>query len=122
MKEVLIVGLGGFLGTISRYSIYLFSTNFFPDRLYIATGVINSIGCLFIGILGSGIIKSNSPTGLFLMIGLCGGFTTFSSYALDGLKLLKAGMYFNSIIYIIGSTIIGLVLCFLGFIIGNKFQ
>ncbi len=120
MKDILIVGLGGFVGSAGRYTIYMISNNHFPERSFIGTLSVNLIGCLLIGILGASITKFNSQIGLFLMAGLCGGFTTFSSFALDGLKLLKDGMYQSFLIYSLVSVAGGLFVCFAGFFISNK--
>ncbi len=117
MKDLLLVGLGGFIGSTSRYAIHLFSVNHFPERAYSGTLFVNLVGCFLIGILSGSISKTNSQLGVFLMAGLCGGFTTFSSFALDGLKLIKAGMYQSFFIYILISVIGGLLICAAGFFI-----
>ena len=120
MKEIFIVGLGGFIGSAGRYAVYLATNNHFPDRSFLGTLIVNLIGCFLIGILGGSISKFNSQFGLFLMAGLCGGFTTFSSFALDGLKLLKAGIYMEFFLYFSMSTIGGILLCFGGYFLGQK--
>ncbi|MEO9871749.1 fluoride efflux transporter FluC [Ekhidna sp.] len=120
MKDILIVGLGGFLGTIARYGVSLATIKFLSDKLYSGTLLVNLTGCLAIGLLSGIFIKQQNQLALFLMVGFCGGFTTFSSFALDGMKLLKAGMHSDFIMYLLASTVGGLALCFLGFFLGNK--
>ena len=122
MKELVIVGLGGFVGSASRYAIYLAAHSHFQDKSYMGTLIVNLVGCLVIGVLGGSITKINSQISLFLMAGLCGGFTTFSSFALDGLKLLRDGIYFDFFLYLSASTTGGLLLCFLGYYLGHRFS
>ena len=120
MREIIIVGLGGFVGSAGRYAVYIVLNNHFPEKSFLGTLAVNLIGCLVIGLLGGSITKFNSQVGLFLMAGLCGGFTTFSSFAFDGLKLLKGGIYFDFFLYLTVSTAGGLLLCFCGYYLGQK--
>ncbi len=120
MKELLIVGAGGFIGSATRYGVYLITIKQYADKPYSATLIVNLIGCLLIGILSGGLIKSNSQTSLFLIAGLCGGFTTFSTFALDGLKLIRDGLFLQFITYATVSMIGGLALCTMGFYITSK--
>ena len=120
MKELLIVGLGGFVGSSARYAVFLLSAKSFIDKPYIGTLIVNLVGCLLIGLLSGGFIKMNNQTGLFLIAGLCGGFTTFSTFALDGFKLLRDGLVLQFAIYASLSMICGLLLCIAGFYLTNK--
>lgn len=120
MKEIVIVGLGGFVGSASRYMVYLFTNSHYPDRSYLATLSVNLIGCLLIGLLSGGLVKLNQHSALFLVAGICGGFTTFSTFAMDGLKLLREGMYGVFIGYAAASMLGGLLVCTLGFYIVNR--
>ncbi|MEP5612162.1 MAG: CrcB family protein, partial [Cyclobacteriaceae bacterium] len=82
--------------------------------------VVNLAGCLLIGLLAGSFLKLNQNQHLLLISGLCGGFTTFSTFAFDGLKLLKAGLYTQLAIYFLVSTIGGLILCAAGFMFSNR--
>ena len=81
MISVLVVGIGGFVGAVCRYLIGLIPVNetfVFP----IKTFVINVVGCILIGIIAAATSKStswNPYVVLFLKVGVCGGFTTFST-------------------------------------------
>ena len=120
MKDVLIVGLGGFIGSSARYGVYLLTWKQYTDKPFLGTLVVNLVGCLLIGLLSGGAIKLSNNTSLFLIAGLCGGFTTFSTFALDGLKLLKAGLFLQFFIYASISLIGGLLVCMAGFYITHR--
>ncbi|MEG1478150.1 MAG: fluoride efflux transporter CrcB [Clostridiales bacterium] len=116
MTNCLIVGMGGFLGAVSRYllnSIPMSNGNF-P----FTTMLINFIGALLIGIftqIGSEFTNFNPQIMLFLTVGLCGGFTTFSTFSLETLGLLQDGKIFAGVSYILFSFI----LCLGAVIIGK---
>ncbi len=120
MKELLMVGLGGFFGSVARYGVQVMSLSFLNGKTFWATMIVNLIGCLLIGILAGGFVKLTQNQNLLLITGLCGGFTTFSTFAFDGLKLLKSGLYGQFALYFLISTIGGLILCAAGYILSSK--
>ena len=120
MKDLLIVGLGGFIGTASRYGVYLLALKNFPQKPFISTLIVNLAGCLLIGLLSGSLFKLNNQTTLFLTEGICGGLTTLSTFALDGLKLIKDGLILQFFLYASISMIGGLAICFAGFYTANR--
>jgi CrcB protein len=122
MKQLLLVFLGGGLGSALRFIIgKLYNTQQFP----LGTFLVNCIGCLLIGlIIGYG-LKQNSFLKehhmLILATGFCGGFTTFSSFAYENINLLKTGDYSNFLLYTLGSLILGFLLVFAGLHISKEF-
>ena len=114
MLKIFAVGAGGFLGAILRYLISLIPVNetlAFP----IKTFVINVIGCIAIGTIAVVSAKNSllSPYALlFLKVGLCGGFTTFSTFALETTELLKAGHVVVAFTYVLLSVLVGVGVIF----------
>ncbi len=117
MKPFLLVGIGGFLGSIARYSLHLIFTRLLPGQFPYGTFTANILGCLFIGILfGIGLKQEliTEETKLLLAVGFCGGFTTFSSFSLENINLIQAGNYYTMIAYFFGSIIAGFAATLLG--------
>lgn len=114
MLNILAVGAGGFIGSVLRYVIGLIpvtETLLFP----IKTFAINVLGCLLIGIIAvaaSKNIELNPHMLLFLKVGLCGGFTTFSTFALETSDLMKSGHMGIAFLYVVLSVIVGIAVIF----------
>ena len=122
VKSILIAGLGGFIGTILRYMVSrLIQTNslgLFPW----ATFTVNIAGCLLIGLFYGISEKGNlmSPNlRLFLTVGICGGFTTFSSFSNDAFLLIQDKEWLRVSLYTALSFFLGLVAVYLGKVISK---
>lgn len=118
MKELLLVGFGGFIGSIARYIISMLNHRWETISLPIGTLIVNVSGSFAMGMLMAladkkGIISSDMR--LFLMVGICGGFTTFSAFTSENLKLLMNGEFFTALFYILTSVLLGLLAIWLGF-------
>lgn len=116
MKQLLLVFLGGGLGSTLRYWVgkYLNSAE---NGIPYGTFAANIAGSLLIGIILGMAAKSNAlsdNTILFLATGFCGGFTTFSAFAYENHVFLKAGDFTSFALYTIGSFVIGFVAVFFG--------
>jgi len=121
MKIVLLL-IGGAIGTLGRYSISGVAHNIYLGTFPIGTMAVNLLGSLFIGflwgILDIGNLSVNTRT--FLFIGVFGGFTTFSSYALETLTLFKNGDVKFAIGNVLATNFLGLLFVFVGFIVAKQ--
>ena len=121
IRELLAVGLGGAAGSIVRYalSVWLLGGHTllgFPA----GTFTVNAAGSLLIGML---LETTNSATaGWLLIAGFCGGFTTFSAFSADTVRLLRAGCYNAAAIYVALSVAVCIVFAALGMWIGTTFR
>jgi fluoride exporter len=115
LKNILLVGFGGAMGSMGRYIFSLLIAN---KNFPLNTFVINAIGCFAIGIFLALSIKNEVAFNnwkLFLTTGICGGFTTFSAFAIENVQLLQSGKTFAALAYIILSITISILAAFIGF-------
>lgn len=123
MKQVLLVFIGGGVGSALRYMVGKFlktSASGFPW----STFSVNVLGSLLIGILMGVSLKNSSFSEnqtLLLITGLCGGFTTFSAFAYENQVFLKEGDFTSFFIYTFGTIGLGLAAVFLGLFISKSF-
>lgn len=118
LKDVILVGVGSGIGGICRYLISLFMGHVQSGFPW-GTFAVNVTGCLLIGILwgvASRCQNLSSAFSLFLMVGFCGGFTTFSTFSKEGLSLLQANDYTLLSLYVIGSVVLGFIAVALGYL------
>ena len=118
MKELLFVFLGGGLGSVCRYLLSRFvDSKLVISNFPLGTLTVNVLGSFLIG-LGFAYIGSNQTHGLryLLIIGFCGGFTTFSTFSYDALNLLRSGSYLQFSLYVLLSFTICIFMAYLGFI------
>lgn len=118
LRPLLLVGLGGAAGSMLRYMIALAINKNFSHPFPLATFLINIIGCLVIGLLFGMAEKHAWLQGnllLLLATGFCGGFTTFSTFALENVGLLEKNQSYTAVAYALLSVVIGVLLCRLGF-------
>jgi CrcB protein len=120
IKTLLLVGTGGFLGSVSRYLASRFMQDHIPSAFPFGTFFVNVAGCFLIGLIYGLSEKSalfTSGWKMFLAVGFCGGFTTFSTFANENLALLRDGEYYYFFLYTILSVILGIAATFLGILI-----
>ncbi|MES1161183.1 MAG: fluoride efflux transporter CrcB [Bacteroidota bacterium] len=112
MKTLLIIGLGGAVGSIARYLMQVYIGKYITVTFPLGTFAVNMIGCFLIGLLYGMSNKYAWMTmewRLLLITGLCGGFTTFSSYSYESISLFKQGNYTYFILYVVMSVALGLL-------------
>ena len=121
IRELMTVGFGGAAGSIVRY---LLSGGILAGQTLLGfpagTFTVNAAGSLLLGIL---LEASVSETlGWLLIVGFCGGFTTFSTFSADTVRLLRAGCYNAAAIYVALSVAVCIVFAALGMWIGTTFR
>lgn len=116
-KNLLLVGLGGALGSIARYLGQRYLSQLYPQPFPIGTFIVNILGCFLIGLFFGLANKHAYFTPAFrllLMAGFCGGFTTFSAFTLEGMQLLQQQRFLIFAFYFALSVLIGLMATFTG--------
>jgi CrcB protein len=120
LKNLLIIGSGGFLGSVARYLVSQLNLTVSFHSIPVGTLLVNITGCLVIGFLTGIAEKSLILTPewrLFLMVGLCGGFTTFSAFANENLTLIHNGQMLAVLLYTGLSIFLGFIAVYLGYIL-----
>ena len=122
IKNLLIIGTGGFAGSIARYLVSQLNLSINFHSIPVGTLLVNIIGSFLIGFLTGIADKSMILTlewRLFLMVGLCGGFTTFSAFANENLMLMHNGQFLAVLLYAGLSIFLGFLAVYLGYTLTN---
>lgn len=117
VRTLILIGIGGGIGSILRYVTTLFANRLFATIFPIGTFAVNFVGCLLIGVFMGLFEKQqliSSDWRALLVVGLCGGYTTFSSFTSESVSLFQADNTMTSFLYIGGSVILGLFATWLG--------
>lgn len=117
MNPFLQVALGGAIGAVGRYAVYrAIPVTGFP----LATGVVNVLGSLVMGLLAALMAyRWNNHYAPLLLTGMLGGFTTFSAFSLDALTLWERGQQGDALVYILASVALSLGAVIVGMAIGR---
>lgn len=118
IKNLLLIGAGGFIGSIARYLVSRLNTQVDWLSIPVGTLLVNVLGSLLIGFLIGIAEKSTLMTlemRMFLMVGLCGGFTTFSSFTGENLMLMRNGQFLPLFLYTGLSILLGFTAVYLGY-------
>ena len=120
LKALLFVFLGGGIGSIIRYLMSVLMSPI-SQKFPFATLVTNIISCILLGFFLGLSLKNNlsNEMKLFLMVGLCGGFSTFSTFSAEAYQLFNVGNGFLSILYMGASFLICLLAIYLGVKLGS---
>ena len=122
MKHLLLVGLGGFIGSVARFLVSKLNLSWHFFSIPMGTLTVNVLGSFIIGILVGISVKSDlisTDLRVFLMVGFCGGFTTFSSFSSENLMLMQNGQVFTVLIYTSLSILLRFLAVYLGYIFTN---
>lgn len=117
MRNLLLVACGGSLGSVARYLCQRWFVQHIPTHFPWGTFIVNITGCLLIGIFWGITLRSfsaNEQWKLLLMTGVCGGFTTFSAFTLEGIGMLRENRAGIFLLYAGGSVLAGLLATYAG--------
>lgn len=116
IKEIIAVFVGGGIGSLLRFLInkieWLSIYNFNYSTL-----ISNVLGCLILGLAVGYFLKNNnhnSITFIFLTVGLCGGFTTFSAFSMENLNIIQNGEFLKFFTYVMASLLSGILSVYAG--------
>jgi CrcB protein len=120
LKLLLLAGAGSFIGGVGRFALGRFVQSVTHSIFPWGTFAVNVTGSFIIGLLFGISLRYNVLTTewkVFLIAGICGGFTTFSSFSLENLELLKAGHINQFFLYTSSSVLVALVAVLAGYVL-----
>lgn len=122
MKGIIAIGLGGGIGAIARYAVAVCAEKLTPVNFPLGTLAANLLGCLLIGFFWSSFerVHISREFRLFLFTGFLGGFTTFSTFAIETEEFFKAGEPLHAISYLVISNLLGISMVALGFLLSQR--
>jgi len=124
MKDLILIGVGGGIGAICRFLLSRSVQLIFPFVFPLGTLVVNLLGSFLIGFLSILILNRFGAMGTelraLLLVGLLGGFTTFSTFSLEAMELWENGAGIKLIFYLLLSVALGLFAAYGGLILGRK--
>ena len=118
MERVILVALGGALGSVTRYLTALLAARWLGTDFPWGTLAVNVVGAFLIGViheLGSEGLRMSPEARLFLATGVMGGLTTYSAFSYETARLMEGQAWVTAGIYVVATTTACVALCFLGF-------
>ena len=118
MYKILLIGIAGLLGTLARYYLSGWADEWWGGTFPIGTMIVNALGCFAIGFLFHATEEKYLVDPVIrsaILVGFLGGFTTFSSFAVQSFTLLRGGEIFLAGVNILVSNIAGVILVWLGY-------
>lgn len=120
MKQLLFIFFGGGVGSILRFLLSQATQKWWTIQSFpMGTFIVNMLGCFGIGLFSAYFLKNPSDLKFLLIAGFCGGFTTFSTFSLEGLQLFQQQQYGTLICYFLLSLFLGLFLTYIGFMLNR---
>jgi CrcB protein len=117
MKSIIFVALGGALGAVLRYLFSVLFKDYTQVQFPINTFLVNAIGCFCIGLCYALFLNNNhfDTIKLLLIVGILGGFTTYSSFAFETITMLKQQLFKQAFAYILLTNLVCIGFAYLGF-------
>jgi CrcB protein len=122
MRELVLIFLGGGIGSVMRFSLGKWISSFHSHHFPYGTLFVNVLACFVLGTLvgvadHKQIISPNAR--LFWTVGFCGGFSTFSTFSSETMTLIQTGFPFSSVVYVLASLLLCLAATYLGLNLGE---
>jgi fluoride exporter len=120
LRTILIVGTGGFIGSVMRYLVQFYVEKGMSSTFPLGTLIANIAGSFIIGMVFAIAEKGNlmsSEWRIFLTVGICGGFTTFSAFAYNNFNMIKEHSYGQLLFNLGGNIFLGILAVYLGIIL-----
>ena len=122
MRELILIFVGGGLGSVTRFSLGKWVSSFLSQNFPYGTLAVNVIACIVLGLaIGLADHKQiiSAQSRLFWTVGFCGGFSTFSTFSSETLTLIQTGFQLTAVLYITASLILCLAATFVGLYLGE---
>lgn len=120
LRTLLIVGTGGFIGSVMRYLVQFYAEKWMNSTFPTGTLIANLTGSFFIGMVFALAEKGNllsSEWRIFLSVGICGGFTTFSAFAYNNFTMIKEHSFGQLFLNVGGNLFLGILAVYLGIVV-----
>jgi len=120
--KILLIGMGGFFGAVSRYYVSRGSVLFFGDKIPYGTLVVNVVGSFLLGLVFTLSVEKlaiSENMRFLIAVGFLGAFTTFSTFSVESLYLIEDGAYMSAFVYIMGNLLLSLIAAFAGIYIAR---
>ena len=117
--NIALVAIGGAAGSVARYLSVLAAARFLGTGFPVGVMAVNVAGSFAIGVLAVVLTGPRAGLSPLLVVGFLGGFTTFSSFSLDALRLWEAGEHSAALAYVVGSVVLALGGAILGMAVGR---
>jgi len=120
LRTILIVGTGGFIGSVMRYLVQFYVEKEMSSTFPVGTLIANIVGSFLIGVVFALAEKGDlmsSEWRIFLTVGICGGFTTFSAFAYNNLTMIRENSILQLLINVGGNLFFGILAVYIGIIL-----
>ena len=124
LRQILLVAIGGAIGSVARHLVGVASLRLFGPAFPFGTLIVNLVGAFVMGVFVEILARrfgASADLRLLIATGVLGGFTTFSSFALDAAVLWERGEVFSSFVYVAATLVLGLAALFLGLALARNF-